>query len=512
MTTKTAGGWRRRGLAVTCGLLAAGAAAAAWLCWPHARPSVVLVTVDTLRPDRLGAYRRTFNRTPAIDRLAAEGMLFETAYCDVPWTTASMSSVMTGQYSNVHGVEFPTHRLDAAAVTMAERFQQAGYQTGAVIGSFPLDSIYGLDQGFESYDQEFDRPMIAVPGAVVKHVEAQLASEGEGKGADNFLEKMRNDAYRDDESVTDAALRWLTQKRDPSRPFFLWVHYYGPHEKWLGDRGFVEQEPDVIAAYDPDVEKNDTAVGRLLDYLRSSGLLDRSLVVLHSDHGQNLGEHGFVGHGSRIDEQTVRVPMILRYPAEIPAGLRRKDIARNIDILPTVLAAAGLPAEGLAGRSMLPSGDDPEGLRVAHEAQTAYFETHLTTLNYVPLWAPPHGTVLGPVWRTGLRTTEWKLLEDQVTGPCRSGLQATRDGVGSWSIFNSQELPEEDCRAIRQRRLLDAAYLPSREVEVTSAKPELLESLSELLAGYREQKASMAGQFQLSPDAEQKLRSLGYLR
>ena len=134
---------------------------------PRKRPSVVLVTIDTLRPDRLGCYGHRKNATPALDRLAREGMLFENAYCDVPWTTASMSSVMTGEYSTRHGVQLGNAKLKASAVTLAEILRDRGFQTGAIIGSFPLDAVFGLNQGFDVYDADFTHPMIDVPGQVI---------------------------------------------------------------------------------------------------------------------------------------------------------------------------------------------------------------------------------------------------------------------------------------------------------------------------------------------------------
>jgi len=489
--------------------LAAAAGAAAFWLLPH-RPSVVLITIDALRPDRLGAYGHTNNRTPAIDRLAREGMLFETAYCDMPWTTGSMSSVMTGQYSSSHGVQLPTTKLKPEAVTMAEILLAEGYQTGAVVASFPLDSVYGLDQGFETYSDEFSMPMIATADTPVEHVESR-SPEGDGTGNKATLKKFQNDAYRPDEDVTDAAIHWLETIRG-DRPFFLWVHYFGPHEKLRGDVGFVDQEPAIVKAYDPDVEAADRAVGRFVDRLRSLELLDETLLVVHADHGQNLGEQGFVGHGLRIDEATVRIPLILRYPARIRAGLRRVDTAHNVDILPTVLAAVGLKNQGPAGRSLLPSHADPRGAYTPADQQIAYFETLLPAMIHVPLLVPQYWTVLGPVKRSGLRTPEWRFVNDQVVGACNYGGTPHRDPFGAWILPDAKPLEASKCEKIQSTMLYAVSSLGDREPDVSKQHPDVVAKLATLLQQHAEQKADLASQFNLSPVQQEKLRSLGYLK
>lgn len=489
-------------------LVLAGGAAAFWLL-PH-RPSVLLITIDALRADRLGSYGYPRNQTPAIDRLAREGMLFDRAYCDIPWTTGSMSSTMTGQYSSSHGVQFPTTRLKSEAVTMAEILHAEGFKTGAVVGSFPLDSVYGLDQGFETYDDEFRLPMIAVSGVATQHVESQRPDKPEGAG-DFTLKKFQNDAYRPDEDVTDAAIRWLESARG-RRPFFLWVHYFGPHEKLRGDIGFVEQEPAIVAAYDPDVEKADRAVGRLIDRLGSLGRLDETLVIVHADHGQNLGEQGFIGHGLRIDDVTVRIPLILRYPALIPPGLRRVDTAHNIDILPTVLAAMGVKGDGMAGRSLLPSRDDPRGTSVPAQQQIAYFETLLTTIIQVPLLVPQYWTVLGPVKRSGLRTSEWRFVSDQVVGACSHGGTPHRDPFGTWILPDAKPLQASECEKICATSLYPVSALGDREPDVSKRFPGVVAAMAQALQQHAEQKSDLASNLALSPEQQEKLRSLGYLK
>jgi len=478
-----------------------------------ATPSVLLITIDALRSDRLGCYGHPTNETPAIDRLAREGMIFEHAYCDIPWTTASMSSVMTGQYGSGHGLRLPMNKLSPSAVTMAELLHARGFQTGAIIGSFPLDSVYGLDQGFETYDDEFSMPMINDPDTTVAHVESQLPEDRDTQAA--FIrEKFTNDAYRPDEQVTDAAIRWLDHVHD-GRRFLLWVHYFGPHEKLRGDVGFVDQEPDIVAAYDPDVEASDRAVGRLLDHFRERQLLEDTLVVLHADHGQNLGEHDYVGHSTRLDEVSVRIPLIVRYPRRVAGGGRRRDIAQNVDILPTVLDAtriAELP--GLAGRSLLPSYDDPLGLHVAADKQIAYFETYVSTLVYAPIAVPKIGALLGPVERHGVRTPEWKLITEDLVGPCSWGAAPSRDPFGAWTMQNPIALDAKRCAEIGQTELYHASASSPDGLETSPTQPpEVVAALKAEIQKHAVRAGEGAeGKVTLSPEQERKLRSLGYLR
>ncbi len=473
-------------------------------------PSVLLITIDTLRPDRLACYGHPTNKTPAIDRLAHEGMMFERAYCDMPWTTGSMASVMTGRYSDEHGLREPSMKLSPTVTTVAQILRARGVQTGAIVGSFPLDSLYGLDRGFETYDDEFSAPMIVMPEATIARMGGDLPKDDEAKAA--FLnQKLQNDWYRPDEDVTDTAIRWLDSTRD-ARPFFLWVHYFGPHEKLRGDRGFKDQEPEIVAAYDGDVAASDRAVGRLLDHLRDLHLLDDMLVILHADHGQNLGEHDYVGHTLRLDEVAVRIPLIVRYPAAIPANLRRRDIARNVDILPTILGAWKTDARGRPGRSLLPSPRDPLGLRVPATEQTAYFETFIPRYFFVPLTTPENGTVLGAMERRGVRTPAWKLLTDEMVAGCSRGEAAYRDPFGAWMLENPVVLDEEACRRIRTTEVYYESD-PERGLEPSDAAPvEVVQRLESVIAAHRALRPVTGNAFTLTPEQQQKLKSLGYLQ
>jgi arylsulfatase A-like enzyme len=475
---------------------------------PTTKPSVLLITVDTQRPDRLGCYGHPVNSTPAVDRLAREGTLFDHAYCDIPWTTGSMASVMTGTYSNRHGLQLPMHRLKDESLTLAEVLSAAGYQTAAVIGSFPLDSVYGLDQGFDVYDDEFSLPILTIPGKKIRHVESDL-SGNPWMQREVLAEKLTSDAYRPDEDVTSAALRWFTLVRDRDRPFFLWVHYFGPHERTDLSRGITEQEPDVVAAYDGEVEATDRAVKRLVDYLRRAGVLDSTLVVYHADHGQSLGENGVVGHGSVLYDAVTRIPLIFRYPSRFPAGVRRTDLARNVDIWPTVLDVLGVTGHTTGtGRSLAPaaaagetSGDEP----------VAYLETYTTSISPRLLEIPGLGTVLGPIVRHGLRTHQWTLIVSRVVGRCAYGPRGGRNRDGSYYLEAPVDLDLSRCRSLKTVELYSAQRPEQRRFNVASEHPEVVAALRAALETMRTDHPANAA-FELSPEEEAKLRSLGYLR
>jgi choline-sulfatase len=272
-------------------------------------PSVVLVTIDTLRADYVGAYQAgKHTETPTLDALAAEGVRFANAVATAPLTLPSHTSIMTGQYPPHHGVRddagfHATPELE----TVAERFQAAGYATAAVVGAALLDAESGLAQGFDDYD-----------GPASGGVEERKAAD-----------------------VTDRALAFLA---GADRPFFLWVHYFDPHGDYAPPASYRER-----FAKDPyagEVAYVDAELGRLIAALRERGQLEHTVVCVTADHGEGLGEHGELGHGYFVFESTLHVPWILRGPG-IPAGRVVDTVASNAAVAPTLahLAVVGALAQ-----------------------------------------------------------------------------------------------------------------------------------------------------------------------
>jgi len=317
------------------------------------RPSVLLVSIDTLRADHVGVYGAVEAQTPRLDALAATGARFDTAVAPAPLTLPSHASLLTGLDPPRHGVRHNgVYRLAAGIETLAERFRAAGHATGAVTGAVVLARRYGLDQGFESYDDG--------------------ASSGRS-GAGGFLE-------RDAAEVTDRALEWLASA---PRPFFLWVHYYDPHHDYRPPSPFAERF--AASPYDGEIAYVDQELGRLLDGLEGGASRRETLVLVTADHGESLGEHGESTHSYTLYDAVLRVPLILR-GAGVPRGRVVASLVRTVDVAPTLLALAGLPAlaeiDGESLTAYLRDGPPPP-------ARLAYAETLATRIEqgWSPLFA-----------------------------------------------------------------------------------------------------------------------------
>lgn len=292
------------------------------------KPNVLIITIDTCRADRLGCYGYGLARTPAIDGLANDGVLCTDAIAPAPVTMPSHASIMTGLYPPAHGVrDNGAFALADEAVTLAERLKEGGYATHAVVSAAVLDRRYNLTQGFDGYDDE-------------------LWAEDDPK---MFM-------IRDRPAPKSAAraVAWLESWREQSgRPFFLWTHFFDPHQPYEADVSDAHLLPTL---YDQEIAQADEGVARIIGWLEENGLLDDTFVVLTADHGESLGEHQEKTHAIFIYDATVRVPLIFRYPEALPRGTRFEGPVRSIDIMPTVLGALGMePGGAVQGSNMLPA-------------------------------------------------------------------------------------------------------------------------------------------------------------
>ena len=278
--------------------------------------NVLLITIDTLRADALGSYGSATASTPHLDRLAERGHRFSQATTVVPLTLPAHSSLMTATFPATHGVrDNGGYRLEESLTTLAERFQEAGYRTGAFVASFVLDSRWGLDQGFDHYADDFDLEQF----------------EG-ARGMDAI--------QRPADEVIDRAIRWLSETS--GAPFFAWVHLYDPHTPYAAPSEFRQRFPPTRRGqYDAEVAWTDHQIGRLLDHLDEVGTLDNTLVVVLADHGEMLGEHRELTHGFFIYDAAVRIPLIFAGPG-VSTGQTSAQV-RIVDVAPTVLSLLGLP-------------------------------------------------------------------------------------------------------------------------------------------------------------------------
>ena len=265
-----------------------------------AKPNIILITIDTVRADHVGCYGAKNVETPTLDSLAHDGIVFERAISQVPLTWPSHTVILTGTYPFQNGVQdFTGTPLEPRFRSVAQAFKDHGYRTGAVVSSFVLDRSWGLARGFDFYDDAFSPEQF-------KNRDLGLVERPAG------------------ESVT-RALTWL--QKSPRRPFFFWLHLYDPHSPYEPPEPYRSRFRD--RPYDGEIAYADHEVGRLIAWLKRSQLYDHSLIVMLSDHGESLGEHGEHEHGFFIYNSTVRIPFIVKPPAQ--SGVRPRRVSTPVE-------------------------------------------------------------------------------------------------------------------------------------------------------------------------------------
>jgi len=360
---------------------------------PIPQQNILLITIDTLRADALGSYGGAA-ATPALDRLAAEGVRFDFAHAHAVLTLTSHASILTGQLPFQHGLRDNSgYRLPPEARTAATLLKHAGYATAAFVGAFPLHSRFGLTNGFDVYDDRFgetraptefvmpERPASAVVPLAQTWIAARARAGGAGEAG-------------------------RAGGENSAQPWFAWVHLFDPHAPYRPPPPFDTQYRRRL--YDGEVAATDAALAPLLDQVRASG--QSTLVVVTGDHGEALGDHGEETHGLFAYESTLRVPLIV---AEVGGQVRLKPdaprdtltqsgasgfsrtsgevshaSARHVDIVPTILEAVGQPVPAdLPGRSLLAAAERRES-----SARPSYFEAMSSMLNRG--WAPLSGVIV----------------------------------------------------------------------------------------------------------------------
>ena len=344
-----------------CGRSPARPANAALHTGALAGSNVLLITIDTLRADRVGAYSGGA-LTPTLDALAARGVRFTHGYAHAPMTLPAHTSILTGLIPPTHGVRNNgSTALAASTPTLASLLHDAGYRTGAFVGAFVLDARFGLSRGFDVYDDRVGSDTGPVTFA--------------------FAERRADEVVR-------LAGDWIVQPSAVShQPFFAWIHLYDPHAPYRAP------EQRAAAPYDNEVAYTDANLGKLFDRLRAAGQLDSALVVALADHGEALGDHGEATHGLFAYEPTLRIPLIVAGPS---LGRSVVDTAAaQADILPTIVDLLGVePPEKMDGQSLLPAirGEAGEDHAIYFEALDAYL-----TRNWAPL--------------TGVVASGWKYID-----------------------------------------------------------------------------------------------------
>ena len=307
-----------------CGPRAAPAA-------PPGAPNVLLITIDTLRADRLGLYGYARPTSPELDRFAQSAVVFEDAQASSPWTLPSLASLLTGEDPGTHVCREFGSVLDESFVTLPERLLAAGYDTACVTSHTFTTTRHGLQQGFVHTDDSFAYPEVEPARNITSQV------------------------------ISDKAIRFLEQKRAAAdgTPWLLWLHYFDPHEEYMPHAELAGLFPAAAGAapgvgelYDAEVRYTDQHVGRVLAKLAETGFDADTLVLVLADHGEELYDRGALGHGHSLYRELLRVPFLLRAPGLAPR--RVAATVRQIDVPATVLELAGLRAESGVGRSLVP--------------------------------------------------------------------------------------------------------------------------------------------------------------
>src|SRR6202051_4446755 len=409
------------------------------------KPSVILVTIDTLRADHVGCYGAQMVETPTLDGLAHDGIVFERAISQVPLTWPSHAVKLTGTYPFQNGVQdFTGQPLAPQFRSVAQAFKQAGYVTGAVVSAFVLDRSWGLARGFDFYDDAFSAKTFETK-------DAGLVDRRAG------------------ESVAHA-IAWLN--KTPHRPFFLWLHLYDPHSPYDPPEPYRSEYRSHL--YDGEIAYADHELGNLVSWLKQNHLYDASLIVALSDHGESLGEHGEDEHGFFVYNATVHVPLIVKPPvgSGFPAG-RRSDPVETTWVAPTLLKLSGLKPSSPSGdsiyaqfqsKALLP--DNPAEGNAKQDAASSYSETFYPFSSFG--WSPLHA------------------------------LESTR--------FHFIEAPKLELYDLAT----DPGETPNMAAEQPATVGVLREKLQAVLSHNPFSRDADAGTGNLSPDAQEKLRALGY--
>jgi arylsulfatase A-like enzyme/Flp pilus assembly protein TadD len=327
--------------------------------------NLLVITIDTLRADHIGIYGYEKINTPHIDSLGRKGAIFSNAFCHVPLTLPSHCSLFTGNLPLYHGVRDNGYRLPVFSLTLAEIMKDKGYKTAAFVGAFPLDSRFGLNKGFDVYDDFYGS----------RNIVRDLS----------FIERKA-------EEVNKKVIDWITNNRNDR--FFVWVHYFDPHAPYEPPSPFDQDYAG--REYDGEIAYTDHVIGQLLNRLDQLRLQEKTLIILTSDHGEGLGEHKEKTHGIFIYDSTLRVPLIFHSPRLLPENTVVSDQVGLIDVLPTVLDLMGwdnIPdMQGKSLKSVM-----LEGMSLPDK--TCYIESVAAMMDRN--WAPLQG----------IRTRQWKYID-----------------------------------------------------------------------------------------------------
>ena len=307
-------------------------------------PNVLMISIDTFRKDHCSAYGYERDTTPNLRFLAEAGARFDLAYAASSSTAPSHATMFTSLYPITHQVLKQGQTLSQGDYTLAEHLTANGYQTAAVVGSFVMNVKFGFSQGFSFYDDDFKASTATIHRRY-------------WKGQPDVIDQHAVETSR-------KAISWLKRKRSGERPFFLFVHYFDPHAPYVPPEPFLSRfapagKPPtelekIIGRYDGEIALTDREIGKLFETLKEMGLEENTLVLVTSDHGEGMGQHGHLGHSINIYEEAVRVPLLFRWPDRIAKGSVISAPVEQVDLAPTILDLIGVQSDGFSfqGRSL----------------------------------------------------------------------------------------------------------------------------------------------------------------
>lgn len=418
-------------------------------------PNILFVVLDTARAQTVlpGLENGVM---PATGRIAEEGTTFSNASTVAPWTLPSHASLFTGQHTSDHGTHRGDARFDPSATPLAVRLRERGYTTAAISGNVWVSPEFGFDAGFDQFSMKWDlfwdgADLSAIsaaesPGDQLRELRKALSLSNAPKTvANGIYGKFLANRYDDGAWLTtQRATRWITQ-RDSDSPFFLFLNYLEPHLEYDPPAGYAEKflpkdtDPTAVddinqdqwryiagqeemtardfesltALYEAELNYLDLHIGRLYRALSEAEILDDTVVVIVSDHGENIGEHGMMDHQYCLYETLLHVPLVVRYPDEFPAGSDVEEIVETRDLYPTLLDLAGIDYresdESVSTNSLVPSSDSDGALDramaeyVTPQPSMEALEEHVGHL-------PPDVEAYDRALRS-IRTEKWKLIE-----------------------------------------------------------------------------------------------------
>jgi arylsulfatase A-like enzyme len=478
-------GWRG---VVGIGVVAlAGTAAVSMLLWPRPHPNVLLISIDSLRADHLHCYGYPRETSPAIDALASQGVRFQTVVSPSPWTLPAHVTLLTALPPVRHGVVDHDRTIAPDTVLLAEVLHGAGYATAGFAGGPYLHSSFGFGRGFEHYDDE----------TVIEKPDYEIQKTATSR------ESLRITA--------DWLEAW--QRTRPDRPFFIFLHLWDVHYDYMPTPPYDTLfDPDytgsisgfhftdspavhpgmdprdlahIVALYDGEIRLTDEYVGRLVELLRTMRVLDDTIIVITSDHGDEFFEHGQKAHRNNLYDETILVPLVIRYPQRVPAGRVVPGQVRLMDVAPTVLALAGVPQPPTFGAG-------PPGVAAARDLSPSWLPDAVPS--DVPAFSELHGR-----WRS-MRTESAKLIRY----------------VGSEPLWRDEEVWRRATQAPPPQReqFFDLATDPAERLTLNGTQPELRSRLESGLEAWHEnwtRRDAVTTPARLDPAVQEQLRRLGYM-